>query len=99
MRARRFRRPGRDARSRGGAGEESAAIAVRSAAAGSAANLNVHPCGLVLDGVYRCGADGKPAFVEVRAPTDDEMHALMQAIIAWPMALLTRRGATAPRLW
>lgn len=59
---------------------------------GSAANLNVHLHCLVLDGVYRCGADGMPAFVEVSAPTDDEMHALLQAIIARLMKLLTRRG-------
>ena len=31
---------------------------------GSAANLNIHLHGLVLDGVYRRGADGVPEFVE-----------------------------------
>jgi hypothetical protein len=41
-----------------------------------AANLNIHLHGLVLDGVYRCGADGALEFVEVDAPTDDELHAL-----------------------
>ena len=38
---------------------------------GSAANLNIHLHCLVLDGVYRCGADGVPAFVEANAPNDD----------------------------
>ena len=36
---------------------------------GSAANLNIHLHCLVLDGVYRRGADGAPSFVEVVAPT------------------------------
>jgi hypothetical protein len=59
---------------------------------GSAANLNVHLHCLVLDGVYRCGADGAPAFVEVGAPTDDELHALLQTVITRLMKMLTRRG-------
>jgi len=59
---------------------------------GSAANLNIHLHGLLLDGVYRCGADGVPQFVEVGSPTDDEVHALLQAIITRLMKLLTRRG-------
>jgi len=42
--------------------------------------------------VYRCGADGVPEFVEVGAPSDDELHALLQTIIAPLMKLLTRRG-------
>ena len=45
------------------------------------ANLNVHLHCLVLNGVCRCGADGVPIFVEVRAPTDDELHALLQTMI------------------
>ena len=36
---------------------------------GSAAKLNVHLHRLVLDGVYRRGADRAPAFVEASAPT------------------------------
>jgi predicted transcriptional regulator len=48
---------------------------------GSAANLNIHLHGLLLDGLYRCGADGVPQFVEAGSPTDDEVHALLQAII------------------
>ena len=49
---------------------------------GSAANLNIHMRCLVLDGVYRCAADGSPVFVEAAAPTDDELHALLQTVIA-----------------
>ena len=48
---------------------------------GSAANLNIHLHCLALDGVYRCGADGAPVFVEVGAPTEDELHALLQTVI------------------
>ena len=59
---------------------------------GSAANLNVHLLCLVLDGVYRCGAGGVPSFVEVDAPTDDELHALLQSLITRLMKLLTRQG-------
>jgi hypothetical protein len=62
----------------------------------SAANLNVHLHGLVLDGVYRCDADGAPSFVEVDAPTDDELHTLLQSLITRLMKLLTRRGVLAP---
>jgi hypothetical protein len=46
----------------------------------------------VLDGVYRCGADGVPTLVEVGVPTDDELHALLQAIITRLMKVLERRG-------
>jgi hypothetical protein len=46
----------------------------------------------VLDGVYRCGADGAPTFVEAEAPTDDELHALLQTVITRLMKMLTRRG-------
>ena len=59
---------------------------------GSAANLNIHLHCLVLDGVYRCGADGVPVFVEAGAPSDDELHALLQTVIARLMKMLTRRG-------
>ncbi len=60
---------------------------------GSAANLNIHLHGLLLDGAYRCGADGVPEFVEVGSPTDNEVHALLQAIITRRlMKMLTRRG-------
>ena len=46
----------------------------------------------MLDGVYRCGAGGGAEFVEVGAPTDDEVHALLQTLIARLMKMLTRRG-------
>ncbi|MBN8507362.1 MAG: transposase [Burkholderiales bacterium] len=59
---------------------------------GSAANLNIHLRCLVLDGVYRCHADGAPSFVEAGAPTDEELHALLQTVIARLMKMLTRRG-------
>jgi hypothetical protein len=59
---------------------------------GSAANLNIHLHCLVLDGVYRCGADGAPTFIEAAASTDDELHALLQIVIARLMKMLTRRG-------
>ena len=59
---------------------------------GSAANLNVHLHCLVLDGVYRCDADGAPSFIEADAPTDDALHALLQTVITRLMKLLTRRG-------
>jgi uncharacterized protein (DUF983 family) len=59
---------------------------------GSAANLNIHLHCLVLDGVYCCDADGSPAFIEADAPTDDELHALLQTVIARLMKMLTRRG-------
>jgi hypothetical protein len=42
--------------------------------------------------VYRCAADGVPQFVEVGSPTDDEVHALLQTLIARLMKMLTRRG-------
>jgi hypothetical protein len=31
--------------------------------------------------VYRCDADGVPAFVKAQAPTEDELRALLQTII------------------
>ncbi|MBL8342547.1 MAG: transposase [Rubrivivax sp.] len=47
---------------------------------GPAANLNIHLHCLVLDGNCRCGADGAPTFVEVDAPTGDELRALQQTV-------------------
>ena len=61
---------------------------------GSAANLNIHLHCLVLDGVYRRGADGAPAFVEAGTPTDDGLHALLQTVIARLMKRLTHRGSS-----
>ncbi len=52
-----------------------------------------HPTALPGTGrVYRCGADGAPAFVEVDAPTDDALHALLQTAIARLIKMLTRRS-------
>ena len=59
---------------------------------GSAANLNIHLHCLVLDGVYRCGTDGTPEFVEVPAPTDEALQAVLHKTITRMMKLLTRRG-------
>ncbi len=59
---------------------------------GSAANL-IHLHCLVLDGVYRRGADGVLVFVEAGAPSDDELHALLHTVITRLMKMLTRRGA------
>jgi hypothetical protein len=58
---------------------------------GSAANLNIHLHCLVLDGVYR-RTDGGPVFVEVPAPTDEALRAVLHKIIARMMKLLSRRG-------
>jgi hypothetical protein len=58
---------------------------------GSAANLNIHLHCLVLDGVYR-RTDGEPVFVEIPAPTDEELQALLHKIITRLMKMLTRRG-------
>ena len=46
----------------------------------------------MLDGVYRRGTDGAPEFVEVPAPTDEALHAVLHKIITRTMKLLTRRG-------
>ncbi len=59
---------------------------------GSAANLNIHLHCLVLDGVYRRGADGAPVFVEVPAPTDEALQAVLHKIITRTMKLLARQG-------
>lgn len=42
--------------------------------------------------MYRCGADGLPALLEGGAPTDDELHALLQSVITRLMKLLSRRS-------
>ena len=61
---------------------------------GSAANLNIHLRCLVLDGVYRRGTDSEPVFVELPAPTDEALQAVLYKIITHMMKLLTRRGST-----
>ena len=58
---------------------------------GSAANLNIHLHCLVLDGIYR-RTDGEPVFVEVPAPTDEDLQAVLHKIITRTMKLLARRG-------
>jgi hypothetical protein len=52
----------------------------------------MHLHGLLLDRLYRCDVDGLPEFVEVGSPTDDEVHALLQAINTRLMKMLKRRG-------
>ena len=52
---------------------------------GCAANLNIQLRCLVLDGVYRHGTDGVPAFVQTLAPTDKELLAVLNKIIARTM--------------
>ena len=46
----------------------------------------------MLDGVYRRGTDGEPDFVEVPAPTDEALQAVLHKIITRTMKPLTRRG-------
>ena len=58
---------------------------------GSAANLNIHLHGLVLDGVYQT-TEGEPVFQEARAPSRDELQGLLARIITRLMKMLTRRG-------
>jgi hypothetical protein len=58
----------------------------------AAQNLNIHLHCLVLDGVYRCGTEGTPQFVEGPAPTDEALQAVLHKIITRMMKLLTRRG-------
>jgi Putative transposase/Transposase zinc-binding domain len=58
---------------------------------GSAANLNIHLHCLVLDGVYR-PHEGVPVFHEARAPSIEELQALLAKIITRILRLLTRQG-------
>jgi len=46
----------------------------------------------VLDGVYRRGIDGAPEFVDVPAPTDEALQAVLHKTITRTMKMLTRRG-------
>jgi len=59
---------------------------------GSAANLNIHLHCLVLDGVCRRGAEREPMFVQVPAPPDEALQAVLHKIVTRTMKLLTRRG-------
>jgi hypothetical protein len=58
---------------------------------GSAANLNIHLHCLVLDGVYQ-RTEHAPLFHEARAPTIEQLDALLAKIITRLMRLLTRQG-------
>ena len=59
---------------------------------GSAANLNIHLHGLVLDGVYCTSAEGAPVFRPAPALTGEELQALLGKIITRVLRLLTREG-------
>jgi Putative transposase. len=58
---------------------------------GSAANLDLHLHGLVLDGVY-CTTGSAPVFHPVRAPTAEQLQSLLNRIVQRLMRLLTRQG-------
>ena len=47
---------------------------------------------LVLDGVYRTSANGEPEFVEIPAPSDEDIWEVLQRIIKRVMKQLVRRG-------
>jgi Putative transposase len=57
-----------------------------------AANLNIHLHCLVLDGVYRRSAGGEPQFVQVAAPPDEAVQAVLHQIITRMMKLLTLKS-------
>ncbi len=60
---------------------------------GSAANLNIHLHGLVLDGVYStAGSEEAPVFIEAAAPSHEQLQTLLGKIIRRILKLLTRLG-------
>ncbi len=59
---------------------------------GSAANLNIHLHCLVLDGVYQTNAEGEPEFIEIAAPSDEQVWEVLEKIIKRVMKQLVRRG-------
>ena len=59
---------------------------------GSAANINIHLHGLVLDGVYCTSAEGVPVFHPAPALTNEKLQALLDKIITRILRLLTREG-------
>jgi len=63
----------------------------------SAANLNIHLHCLVLDGVYRCDTEGEPVFVEVPAPTDEALQAVLHKIITRLMQAAHPQGGARRR--
>ena len=65
---------------------------------GSAANPNIRLHCLVLDGMYRCGADGEPVFIEAGALSDGQIHAVLQTVITRRMKRLMRQGVLVQEL-
>ena len=59
---------------------------------GSAANLDIHIHGLVLDGVYCTRAEGAPVFRAAPALTNEKLQALLGTIVTRVLRLLTRLG-------
>ncbi len=59
---------------------------------GSAANLNIHLHGLVLDGVYCTNAEGAPVFHPAPALTREKLEA---GSTAWPLPPLPRATSSA----
>ena len=61
---------------------------------GSAANLNIHLHGLVLDGVYQTtdNGEGAPVFHAACAPTVEQLQTLLDKMIKRILKLLTRLG-------
>ena len=47
---------------------------------------------LVLDGVYRTNANGQPEFIEIPAPSDEDIWEVLQRLIKRVMKQLVRRG-------
>ena len=48
----------------------------------------------MLDGVYLRGIDGAPEFVDVPAPTDESLQAVLHTIITRSMKSPTRQGVS-----
>jgi len=59
---------------------------------GGALNLNVHFHTLAVDGVFVREPDGSLSFAAAKAPTDEEVEALLDVIRARILRLLVRRG-------
>jgi len=59
---------------------------------GGALNLNVHFHTLAVDGVFVREPDGSHSFAAAKAPTDEEVEALLGVIRARILRLLVRRG-------
>ncbi|MBW1757845.1 MAG: transposase [Deltaproteobacteria bacterium] len=59
---------------------------------GGALNLNVHFHTLAVDGVFVREPDGSLSFAAAKAPTDDEVEALLGVIRKRVLRLLVRRG-------